>query len=45
MHGFNFFQAPGETSLIRSGARAALGGTPSEGAPKGVAPLEGTEKK
>lgn len=43
--GFNFFQAPGETSLIRSGARAALGGTPSEGGPKGVAPLEGTEKK
>jgi 2-keto-3-deoxy-L-rhamnonate aldolase RhmA len=43
--GFNFFQAPGETSLIRSGARLALGGEPSEGGPKGVAPLEGTEKK
>ena len=43
--GFNFFQGPGETSLLRSGARAALGGGPSEGAPKGVAPLEGTEKK
>jgi 2-keto-3-deoxy-L-rhamnonate aldolase RhmA len=50
--GFNFFQGPGETSLLRSGARAALGGAPSglggapsEGAPKGVAPLEGTEKK
>jgi hypothetical protein len=43
--GFNFFQAPGETSLIRSGARLALGGAPSEGGPKGVAPLEGTEKK
>jgi len=43
--GFNFFQGPGETSLLRSGARVALGGTPSEGASKGVAPLEGTEKK
>jgi len=43
--GFNFFQGPGETALLRSGARAALGGTPLEGAPKGVAPLEGTEKK
>jgi 2-keto-3-deoxy-L-rhamnonate aldolase RhmA len=44
--GFNFFQGPGETSLLRSGARAALGGgPPSEGAPKGLAPLEGTEKK
>ena len=43
--GFNFFQGPGETSLLRSGARAALSGTPSEGTPKGVAPLEGTEKK
>jgi 2-keto-3-deoxy-L-rhamnonate aldolase RhmA len=43
--GFNFFQGPGETALLRSGARATLGGAPSEGAPKGVAPLEGTEKK
>ena len=43
--GFNFFQGPGETALVRSGARAALVGAPSEGAPKGVAPLEGTEKK
>lgn len=43
--GFNFFQGPGESSLIRSGVRAALGGTPSDGASKGVAPLEGTEKK
>jgi 2-keto-3-deoxy-L-rhamnonate aldolase RhmA len=43
--GFNFFQGPGESSLIRSGARTALGGAPSEGGQKGVAPLEGTEKK
>ena len=43
--GFNFFQGPSEVPLIRSGARAALGGTPAEGGQKGVAPLEGTEKK
>ena len=43
--GFNFFQGPGESSLIRSGARTTLGGAPSEGGQKGVAPLEGTEKK
>ncbi len=43
--GFNFFQGPGETSLLRSGARAALGGAPAEEGRKGVAPLEGTEKK
>src|SRR5262245_45017071 len=50
--GFNFFQGPGESALIRSGERAALGGSPSglggspsEGGQKGVAPLEGTEKK
>lgn len=43
--GFTFFQGPGETSLLRSGARAALGGASPEGGRKGVAPLEGTEKK
>jgi hypothetical protein len=43
--GFNFFQGPGESSLIRSGVRVTLGGAPSEGGQKGVAPLEGTEKK
>lgn len=43
--GFNFFQGPGESSLIRSGVRVTLNGAPSEGGQKGVAPLEGTEKK
>jgi len=42
--GYHFFQGPGETSLLRSGAKAALGGA-NEGAPKGVAVIEGTEKK
>jgi 4-hydroxy-2-oxoheptanedioate aldolase len=42
--GYKFFQGPGETSLIRSGAQAALGGTASEGPRRGVAPTEGSEK-
>lgn len=43
--GYTFFQGPGESSLIRSGAKLALGGAPSEGGRRGVAPIEGTEKK
>lgn len=42
--GYHFFQGPGESSLIRQGAKAALRGE-NEGAPKGVAVIEGTEKK
>ena len=42
--GYHFFQGPGETSLLRAGAKAALKGE-NEGAPKGVAVIEGTEKK
>ncbi|MFN0102889.1 MAG: HpcH/HpaI aldolase family protein [Bryobacteraceae bacterium] len=42
--GYHFFQGPGETSLLRAAAKAALGGA-NEGAPKGVAVIEGTEKK
>ncbi len=43
--GFNFFQAPGETSLIRSGARALLSGQGGGGGGRrtGVAPTEGAE--
>ncbi len=43
--GYTFFQGPGETALIRSGAQAAL--TPA-GPPtrkSGVAPIEGSEPK
>jgi 4-hydroxy-2-oxoheptanedioate aldolase len=41
--GYSFFQGPGETSLLRTGAKIELGGgAPS--APKGVAPTEGAEK-
>jgi 2-keto-3-deoxy-L-rhamnonate aldolase RhmA len=41
--GYTFFQGPPETALIRSGARQSLGGGPAPGAPRGVAPIEGTE--
>lgn len=39
--GFSFFQGPGETSLIRSGARLSLGAPTVEGGRKGIAPTEG----
>ena len=42
--GYHFFQGPGETALLRQGAKVMLGGA-NEGAPKGVAVIEGTEKK
>lgn len=42
--GFSFFQAPGETTLLKMGVKALLGGA-SEGEKKGVATLEGTERK
>ena len=41
--GYTFFQGPGETGLIRSGARQSLGGAPASGLPRGVAPIEGLE--
>jgi 2-keto-3-deoxy-L-rhamnonate aldolase RhmA len=39
--GFSFFQGPGETSLIRSGAEVTLKAAPHK---KGVAEMEGTGK-
>jgi len=42
--GFAFFQAGGESSLIRTGAQALLGGGVERGARPGVAPTEGAEK-
>jgi 2-keto-3-deoxy-L-rhamnonate aldolase RhmA len=43
--GYTFFQAPGETALIRLGAQVNLGILPAgqEAKPAGVAPIEGTE--
>ena len=41
-HGYTFFQGPGETALIRNGAKMALTGGPTPDAPKrGIAPTEG----
>ena len=42
--GYSFFQAAGEPSLIKMGAQVALGGQANLGAPRGVAPTEGSEK-
>jgi 4-hydroxy-2-oxoheptanedioate aldolase len=42
-HGYTFFQGPGETSLIRTGAQMSLGQQPS--GTRGIAPTEGEEKK
>src|SRR5439155_20904571 len=43
--GYTFFQGPGETSLIRSGAQVTLGMTPAPGSRPGVAPTEGDEHR
>jgi 2-keto-3-deoxy-L-rhamnonate aldolase RhmA len=45
--GFTFFQAPGETTLIRLGAEVNLSRNPapSSGAKPGVAPTEGAEPR
>jgi 2-keto-3-deoxy-L-rhamnonate aldolase RhmA len=42
--GYTFFQGPGESQIIRSGARVELGGAPTPGAKKGIAATEGSEK-
>jgi 2-keto-3-deoxy-L-rhamnonate aldolase RhmA len=46
--GFSFFQGPGETALLRSGAAVSLGKAPAPGGrnarQSGVAQIEGTEK-
>jgi 2-keto-3-deoxy-L-rhamnonate aldolase RhmA len=42
--GYTFFQGPPETALIRSGAQQSLrGGRADQSAPRGVAPIEGSE--
>jgi 2-keto-3-deoxy-L-rhamnonate aldolase RhmA len=43
--GYHFFQGPSEDALIRSGARATLGGQSGEGAPRGIAPIEGASPR
>ena len=42
--GYRFFQGPGTTSLIRTGARSVLqAANPCRDLPAGVAPIEGEE--
>lgn len=43
--GYAFFQGPGETSLIKSGVKLALGDSPMSESKKGIAPTEGSEKE
>ena len=42
--GYAFFQGPGETTLIKSGVKLALGDSPLSESKKGVAETEGAEK-
>ncbi len=42
--GYLFFQAPGETTILKAGAAAILGKSGGDATPKGVAPTEGSEK-
>lgn len=42
--GYTFFQGPGETTLIRAGAKAALESPENQGPAKGIAPIEGAGK-
>jgi 2-keto-3-deoxy-L-rhamnonate aldolase RhmA len=44
-HGYTFFQGPGETSLLRTGIKVELGGPAASEVKKGVATIEGEEKK
>lgn len=43
--GFTFFQAPGEAVILKLGAQVNLGLTPDKEGTKGIAPIEGAEKK
>lgn len=43
--GYSFFQGPGETSLLRSGAQVTLGMVPPPGARSVVAPTEGEQPR
>jgi 2-keto-3-deoxy-L-rhamnonate aldolase RhmA len=42
--GYTFFQGPGETALINSGVKVALGKPAATGPQRGIAPTEGAEK-
>ena len=42
--GYSFFQGAEDTQLLRAGIEASLKGQAESGAPRGVAPLEGTQR-
>ena len=42
--GYSFFQGPSETALLRTGSKVTLSGQPESGQPRGVAPIEGSER-
>ena len=42
--GYAFFQGPGETTLLKSGVKLALGDSPKSESKKGIAEIEGAEK-
>lgn len=44
-NGYTFFQAPGESTLLRAGVKVTLSGAAHDGEKKGVAAIEGTEKR
>ena len=43
--GYSFFQGPAEAQLLRTGVKVTLGGQPVEGGSRGVAPIEGAERR
>ena len=43
--GYSFFQGPNDAQLLRTGIKVELGGQPADGQPRGVAPIEGTERR
>lgn len=43
--GYSFFQGPNDAQLLRTGIKVELGGQPAGGQPRGVAPIEGSERR
>ena len=41
----SFFQGPNDAQLLRTGIKVELGGQPAGGQPRGVAPIEGSERR
>jgi 2-keto-3-deoxy-L-rhamnonate aldolase RhmA len=43
--GYSFFQGPNDAQLLRTGIKVELGGQSADGQPRGVAPIEGSERR